>query len=377
MHDCSRRTFLKHAALGVGGSLLAGATGSAGCSPASGSAPLAHPFRPPAGSAYLLAGQSSSHIGGLGRPGASDGYLDNVAGLPSGLSLYVQFPEPDAPAGFRPGTAGEYADLPVLDDTLLHLSVAVVSEARAGNTTAIAESEQAVLDGVHDLYIDELAAWCAAQPRPILLRLAYEFDRPLLQLATPERYAAVFRYVVDRVRAAGATNVAFVWASSNLGLLGAPPVDFDTWYPGDDAVDWFGFSMWFPTMADDAMLEQARARNKPVLLCETTPVEFNVGESSYYRFLSSRAVPLSDQELWDGWWQPMLDFVAENSDVVGGWHYIAQDWRSDPLWSGNVLFRNCDARVWANDYVLRRWTQAASSRLFVRPRPGLFRLDRA
>ncbi len=57
---------------------------------------------------------------------------------------------------------------------------------------------------------------CDALGRPVILRLGYEFDRPILQLATQEHYADVFRYVVDQLRDRDVPPFATAWASANL-----------------------------------------------------------------------------------------------------------------------------------------------------------------
>jgi len=341
---------------------------------------IEHPFRPPTGSIYLLAGQDSEQLGAMPRAGFADGYLDRVPVRPSGISLYGGFPEPNASEGFDSlawvQTANDYIALGTLDDTIFHFSINWVNEGQAiAGTDEVLAAEQAVLEGEHDAFIDWLADWCSAQRLPILLRLGYEFNRPVQVLFTEERYASAYRYIVDRMLARDVQGVAFVWASANLTFNpdGPPELwDFDAWYPGDDYADWFGFSMWFPDVPDTVMLDEARARDKPVLLAETTPLEFNVGERSYYPLFTTQGQMLDADAIWEAWWQPMFDFVEQNADIIGGWHYIANDWALDPLWGSNPLFQNSDARVWADDGILERWTEAASRSLFVKPVPGRF-----
>lgn len=373
--ELNRRTFLGTAALGLGGAIL----GTAGCSDSDDSrvtnaAGISHPFRPPEGQAYLFAGQEPGHIGGMGPSGPSDGYLDNVPVPPSGITLYIGFGTPDQTEGFVMNqSVQDYLALPALDNTILHLSANWVGE--GVDEAGIIEKEEDILNGRQDGFIDWLADWCSAQGRPIFFRLGYEFNRPVLALFTPERYAPAYRYIVDRMRARNVSNVAFVWASANLSFVPAGPStpwDFDTWYPGDEYVDWFGFSMWFPDVPDTVMLDAARARNKPVLLAEVTPVEFNVSESSFYPLLTRDRQVIDASEMWYRWWQPMFDFIDNNIDVIGGLAYIANDWRGDSVWADNPFFWNSDGRVWANDTILELWTETVSRSVFVQPKPGLF-----
>ena len=61
---------------------------------------IEHPFRPPNGSIYLLAGQDSEQLGAMPGAGFADGYLDRVPVRPSGISLFGGLPEPNASEGF-------------------------------------------------------------------------------------------------------------------------------------------------------------------------------------------------------------------------------------------------------------------------------------
>jgi hypothetical protein len=62
---------------------------------------------------------------------------------------------------------------------------------------------------------------------------------------TPTQYVAAWRHYRQVFRAAGVTNVAFTWivTTATFGTAGA----IDSYYPGDDAVDWIGLDAfnWF------------------------------------------------------------------------------------------------------------------------------------
>jgi len=364
----SRRRFL---ASTVPAALL-GACGSRSAAPSATLQPRPT-FRPPAGSVLLIAGQNALGLGGI--PG-QDGYLDHVPIVPAGFTCYVGLPDPPPPAsnpaipGLEDGV-GVYTALPALDASVLHLSVSWVKDGssaiRGGVDVATQEAEQqAVLSGAQDPAIDHLAAWCAAQNRPILCRLGYEFDRP--QYYDPSLYVPCYQHIVDRFRAQNAGNVAFVFASSNLG--GA--TDFDQYYPGDDYVDWLGFSMWMPTKPDSVMMSEARQRNKPVLLAETTPITYDIGQGLVTPILTGKPMALTVDQIWQDWYEPIFAFIAANTDVVAALHYISEDWRTDPQWSTNVLFATCDSRPYANPAMLAKWNAAIQTAPFVNASPTLF-----
>lgn len=334
---------------------------------------VGHPYRPPAGCSYLFAGQNQEQLGGLPEFGHTNGYLDHVATPPSGITLYGVFPAPNDATPFAQLSwvtdAERYLNRAGNEDMIVHLSIGWVPESLASDAPSKEATETALLDGTMDPFIDALADWLTSRRQPIVLRLGYEFNRPILQLYSEQTYARCFRYIVDRLRSRQVKGVAFVWASANLGFApdspGPDDWNFDAWYPGDAYVDWFGFSMWFPADYDTVMLEQARLHHRPVLLAETTPSEWDVGQRKHYPLLSSTGEPISSAELWAGWWQPMLAFVGTNADVVGGWHYIAADWRSDAQWAGVPFFANSDARLWLDAELKDRWSDAVAKPPFV------------
>src|SRR5437879_11173312 len=67
----------------------------------------------------------------------------------------------------------------------------------------------------------------------------------------PERFKAAYRYVVDRVRARGVTNVKWMFHTNNYSY------PLDTWnfapayYPGSDYVDWLGLSVYGQQFKDE------------------------------------------------------------------------------------------------------------------------------
>ncbi len=97
----------------------------------------------------------------------------------------------------------------------------------------------------------------------------------------PARFRAAFRHIVEVTRAAGATNIVWVfhvnyadWPQNNWNRL-------EAYYPGDDVVDWIGVSMYsnlnpnepehtdFVEGFDETYARlQALAPNKPVILSE-------------------------------------------------------------------------------------------------------------
>jgi len=67
----------------------------------------------------------------------------------------------------------------------------------------------------------------------------------------PARFKAAYRYVVDRVRARGASNIQWMFHTNNYSY------PLDTWnfapsyYPGSDYVDWLGLSVYGQQFKDE------------------------------------------------------------------------------------------------------------------------------
>lgn len=103
----------------------------------------------------------------------------------------------------------------------------------------------------------------------------------------PEFFKTVYRYVVDRVRARGATNVLWVLQLNNYSDPFAPWNAFAQFYPGDNYVDWLGLSVYGQQYPDDPKWEEFDSMmespyeeicrlspTKPVMLAEWGVGEF-------------------------------------------------------------------------------------------------------
>jgi hypothetical protein len=326
-------------------------------------------IRPPAGKVLFIAGQGADQLGGRAADGLGNGYLDHMGTKPGGFTLYCS-----VAADFTPvDELARVCNLEALKNSVLHLSVSWISD--FGDTTK--DNNRAITKGAFDDNIDRLGQWCAGQRRPILMRIGYEFDRGL---PTPDfhydplYFADAFRRIVDRLGVAGAQNVSTVMASTNFPSLIKPLTaeSFNRFYAGDEYVDWLGCSMWNPTDVDKTMLNESRKRGKPVLLAETTPVKYNIGQSAFFPYYWGKPQIVLARHIWDGWHQPMIDFIKTNIDVIGAWHYIAANWASDVLWKDIPPFVNCDARPWANRQFLDIWNRQMNSPPFMQASERLF-----
>ena len=151
-----------------------------------------------------------------------------------------------------------------------------------------------VASGLYDFYIDAWARELAAFGRPVFVRFAHEMNDPYRypwgpQHNTKEEFIAAWRHVVDRFRAAGATNAIWVWS---------PHVAYEYWdlyWPGDTYVDWvatgvlnFGpiaqWSRWW-SFAEifGEKYPRLAAFGKPVMVAELGSLAVGGDRAAWYR----------------------------------------------------------------------------------------------
>ena len=121
-----------------------------------------------------------------------------------------------------------------------------------------------ILSGMWDAYIDKWAEDARDFGKPLLVAWGIEMNgtwfpwsgyyygggqRDLInnppEPLGPKIYKAAYRYVVDRVRAKGATNISWVFHVNNHSF----PQDktwnrYAAYYPGSNYVDWLGLSVY-------------------------------------------------------------------------------------------------------------------------------------
>jgi hypothetical protein len=111
-------------------------------------------------------------------------------------------------------------------------------------------SPDTVVNGSQDACIDQWASGAAADGKRLFIRMWWEFNGDWMPWSfnsngsrvTPAQHVAAWRYVVDRFRARGATNLSWVWSPNEGNYNPANGDGFDETqsYPGDAYVDWVG-----------------------------------------------------------------------------------------------------------------------------------------
>lgn len=114
-------------------------------------------------------------------------------------------------------------------------------------------SLEAILSGKWDAYIDSWAQQAKSFHHTILVAWGLEMNGTWFpwsgtfyggKKTGADVYKKTYRYVVDRVRAQGVTNILWVFHVNNYSY----PLDdwnqMAAYYPGDDYVDWLGMSAY-------------------------------------------------------------------------------------------------------------------------------------
>jgi cellulose synthase (UDP-forming) len=208
----------------------------------------------------------------------------------------------------------------------------------SGSRPALAENRkimEAISEGYFDNYLRAYAKKVRETEGPIFLRFAHEPDNPQYPWSpagenTPEEYVQAWRYVVDLFREEKADNVRWVWNPWKA-------VNIYDYYPGDQYVDWIGFTilnygyaasdadwhsfsaLYEPFRFQIAFAEDESIMKKPVMIAEFGSTAYGgdqaewINEALYrirerYPEIMSVVFFYSDQDKnWATDWRPSPD----------------------------------------------------------------------
>jgi hypothetical protein len=333
--------------------------------PATAGAQSPPPLDVPAGKTLVVIGQEDraamdDYVAGIGRPPAGFmhyAHLDKpgpefAAELGAIAAHSVRYPGTALQIGLTMGPSPVWSTLG--------------GEPQPGGAGQITRGE-------FDAQIDALARWLnGLGDTPVFLRVGYEFDLLGGQWGTPPEYRAAYRYIVDRLRARGVDNAAYVWHSSgaffraldysgSAGLVGTmdrsggkldPAVEglvnlhkssaaaagiepdlqpIGRFYPGDGYVDYFAVSYF----GDACCFGQSSTRAREVyhqrtreLLAEARRMGLRsmIGEATpaYIGFDSAEGLTYLRKHFE----------LVEEFDLAAT-AMIVLDWEKDPFWGAS------------------------------------------
>ena len=243
-------------------------------------------------------------------------------------------------------------------------------------------------DGELDDHIHRLAQFFGLLRGPVYLRIGYEFDGAWNEgYENAELYQTAFRRIVDVLREQGADNFLTVWQAGAAvvdEVIDGTHEDIARWYPGDDYVDWMGFS-WFmnpnetiqvasaydpgtPLELTEELLAFARARDKPVMIAEASPQAMDLNEEFMAHHTeiwdgtpATGRMAMTADEIWAHWFQPLFELLEQNQDVIHALAYINADWDSQAMWGPPYTSGFWgDSRLETNEDIAARFSTAVT-----------------
>ena len=182
-----------------------------------------------------------------------------------------------------------------------------------------------VLAGQYDAYIDQFARDAKAWGGEILLRFLHEFNGDWYTWggakngggnSGPQKVRRVWRYVVDRFRRIGATNVKWMWCPHGVAIDRSEEDwnELGNYWPGAEYVDWFGMDgyNWYPQdpwghsrpyqsfddCFSDVYARLLRLALKPVIIAEFASGEFSRGEMNKAAWITETFARMKADYAW-------------------------------------------------------------------------------
>ena len=306
----------------------------------------------------VFVGQDNKSVGGTDK--YSQGYIDSF-GMPAGVTHYVYFSESktndfgftfsdgvvdglnqETTWGAGPMCMRCYIEDETFQNSVVHLSISMEFN-----------SEDEIARGQQDHLIDELADFLTEFSHfPFLIRIGYEFDGSWNDY-DPDNFKLAWRRIVDGLRAKGVNNFATVLAASRHHIKRDI---WDAYWPGDDYVDWIGYSFWSNEIRQPVALELAREKGLPVFIAEITPRGFWLDKAS-------------GDLVWFDWFQVLFDHIEQNRDVIKAISYINANWDADPMWQGKGWG---ESRIEINPRLSQRWQEKMDESLYLHTTEGIY-----
>lgn len=321
-------------------------------------------FEPPDGKYLFFIGQDLGATGGLDD--YTNGYCD-FFDTPTGVTVYTNLSPGDESYGyFNKGLdgiknkanwgAGDCWAQAYIEDSTYENSIISIG-------LSMVNHEEKVANGKHDDLIKELGQWIKLVERPVFLRIGYEFDGWDWNHYKRRPYLKAWKRIHSIFNSMQIDNVAYVWQSKGTG---SDQKVLENWYPGDDIVDWCAYSYF--GNPDDEMIIFARRHDKPVFIAEASPV-LQTDNLYFDTDLKKEEVA---RRAWAKWFEPFLNTLHENSDVIKAFGYINVNWPSQPMWMTNPTFQKVDSRIQVSEFIAEKWKKEMEKPKYLKPTGDLW-----
>ncbi len=313
-------------------------------------------FEPKNGKVLVFVGQDLEALGGVKQ--YKNGYLDHFE-TPAGITLYSNLSPGDqsytlllegldglktkANWGAGDTCAQYFIDDEQYNNTMLSIGLSMVNH------------DKYVAKGKHDKLIIELGEWIKTTKRPVFLRIGYEFDGWDWNHYKKKHFLKVWKRIYKIFRKIKVDNVAFVWQSKGTG---SNQKYLEEWYPGDEFVDWCGYSYF--NNPDEEMIQFARKHKKPVFIAEACPVL----KDDFGNFHAD--LKKNPKLIWENWFVPFFETIEKNKDVIKAFSYINVEWKSQMMWGTNDYFKNVDSRIQKSEYITKKWLTEIAKEMYIK-----------
>ncbi|NLD35616.1 MAG: hypothetical protein GX654_01980 [Desulfatiglans sp.] len=200
---------------------------------------------------------------------------------------------------------------------LLNIGVALQS-AQAWLSGSVSIPASTILNGSWDNRIKNLAQQIKNLDKPTYLRPGFEFGTgnsgahsdPSL---TPAQFIAIWKHIYNIFQKEKVTNIAWVWNTVNPWMF-----NYMEWYPGDKYVDWWGINFFTSEQItlSDPFIKNASLHEKPVMICESSPIHNNGATNS---------------NNWNLWYAPFFSKIASYPNIKA-FIYISDPWDRKGWW---------------------------------------------
>ena len=328
-------------------------------------------FEPEDGKVLLFIGQDLGAVGGLEK--YSDGYFDHFE-TPGGFTMYTKIRPGDTVFGFvcsglsgltttdNWGSGDCNMQMQIDDPDFANCALAIGLE--------LVNNDSLVAVGAHDSLVVALGKWIKGLgTRPVFLRIGYEFDGHDWNHYNREHYIASFKRIKDKYDEMGINNIAYVWQSTGWG---SDLEELERWYPGDEYVDWVGYSFFARYEEALPMHEFSKKHKKPLFIAEATPtIGTDKIKTEGLTKKTWLGVPEEAEEAWEKWFVPFFKTINENTEVKAI-SYINCNWQSQPMWEVNPTFKGIDSRLNLNEDIKKKWDKEISKDKYLKASPELF-----
>ncbi|MFC4267676.1 glycosyl hydrolase [Polaribacter marinivivus] len=313
-------------------------------------------FEPKNGKVLVFVGQDLEALGGVKQ--YKNGYLDYFE-TPAGITLYSNLSPGDqsyslllegldglktkANWGAGDTCAQYFIDDEQYNNTKLTIGLSMVNH------------DKNVAKGKHDKLIIELGEWIKTTKRPVFLRIGYEFDGWDWNNYKKKHFLKAWKRIYNIFRKIKVDNVAFVWQSKGTG---SNQKVLEEWYPGDEFVDWCGYSYF--NNPDEEMIQFARKHKKPVFIAEACPVL----KDDFGNFHAD--LKKNPKLIWENWFVPFFETIEKNKDFIKAFSYINVDWKSQMMWATNDYFKNVDSRIQKSEYITKKWLTEIAKEKYIK-----------